>query len=248
MNDKEVYGNFVTQLLTSISEVYWTRMVHYIKENNIDHKDVNCFILNPESMAIYVGQKYIALEYCGNPYKNDFNTVSKYKIMIRDLTKENLTTKQFIDRIVGFSYDGTSNISLQLDSGVYENLVIPTNDGITKLIELNWNFAAQNNIMSFNSVGIDIPDNQFVRLINCRFFDEQNGDLKTRIIKWIDFIPCYYNEPEEGEVDEIGFNYAIYDKLWYNDMFYKYPQPNDYKFNKLPQINRFIEIFLMCFD
>lgn len=69
------------------------------------------------------------------------------------------------------------------------------------------------------------------------------GDLKTRIIKWIDFIPCHYIEPDEGELDEIRFSISMYEKLWYKDMFYKYPKPNDFKFSKLPQINRFVEYF-----
>lgn len=243
MNDKKIYSDLVCQLLSSISEVYWTRMCNYIEENNVAHKDVNCFLLNPESMVIYFGQKFIAIEYCGNPYLEDFQTVTMRNITVRDFTKEKLSTKQFIEKIIGFKYDGTSNINLPLFAGEYEDLIVPTNNGIDKLIELKWNFAAQDSVVSINSTGLDIADNQFVRLINTRFFDEQKGDLKTRIIKWIDFLPCYYNEPDEGELDEIGFSVSIYDKLWYHDMLYKYPRPNDFKFSKLPQINRFIEFW-----
>ena len=243
MNDKKIFSDLVCQLLSSISEVYWTRMCNYIEENNVAHKDVNCFLLNPESMVIYFGQKFIAIEYCGNPYLEDFQTVTTRNITVRDFTKEKLSTKQFIEKIIGFKYDGTSNINLPLFAGEYEDLIVPTNNGIDKLIELKWNFAAQDSVVSINSTGLDIADNQFVRLINTRFFDEQKGDLKTRIIKWIDFLPCYYNEPDEGELDEIGFSVSIYDKLWYHDMLYKYPRPNDFKFSKLPQINRFIEFW-----
>lgn len=243
MNDKKIYSDLVCQLLSSISEVYWTRMCNYIEENNVAHKDVNCFLLNPESMVIYFGQKFIAIEYCGNPYLEDFQTVTTRNITVRDFTKEKLSTKQFIEKIIGFKYDGTSNINLPLFAGEYEDLIVPTNNGMDKLIELKWNFAAQDSVVSINSTGLDIADNQFVRLINTRFFDEQKGDLKTRIIKWIDFLPCYYNEPDEGELDEIGFSVSIYDKLWYRDMLYKYPRPNDFKFSKLPQINRFIEFW-----
>lgn len=243
VNDKKIYSDLVCQLLSSISEVYWTRMCNYIEENNVAHKDVNCFLLNPESMVLYFGQKFIAIEYCGNPYLEDFQTVTTRNITVRDFTKEKLSTKQFIEKIIGFKYNGTSNINLPLFAGEYEDLIVPTNNGMDKLIELKWNFAAQDSVVSINSTGLDIADNQFVRLINTRFFDEQKGDLKTRIIKWIDFLPCYYNEPDEGELDEIGFSVSIYDKLWYHDMLYKYPRPNDFKFSKLPQINRFIEFW-----
>lgn len=132
---------------------------------------------------------------------------------------------------------------MPLYSGIHEDLIIPTNAGMEKLIDLKWNFAAQDSIMGFNSGGLDLSDGEFIRLINCKFFDEHNGDLKTRIVKWIDFIPCHYNELEEGELDEISFNISVYDKLWYSDLFYQYPQPQDFKFDKLPKVNRFIEYF-----
>ncbi|MDR7856054.1 Shedu anti-phage system protein SduA domain-containing protein [Tissierella sp.] len=243
MDNKEIYENLAFQLLSSLSKVYWQKMYSYIKENNINHKDVNCFLLNPESMVIYFGQKFIAIEYCGNPYKTSFETVFQYEVMVRDFTREKLTTKQFIEKIIGFRYDGTSDFSIPLFSDIYEDLIIPTNAGMDKLIDLKWNFTAQSSVMSLNSTGLDITDNHFVRLINCRFFDEQKGDLKTRIIKWIDFLPYYYNEPDEGEFDEMIINLDIYDRLWYQDIFYEYPKPNDFKFSKLPQINRFIEFF-----
>lgn len=243
MNDCNVYGNLVTQLLSNISKVYWTKMYNYIKENNIKHKDVNCFILQPESMVIYFGQKFTAIEYCGNPYKTDFEAVSKREITVWDFTKEKLSTKQFIEKIIGFKYEGTSNVSLPLVSEVYEDLIVPTNAGLDKLIDLKWNFAAQDSVMSFNSTGLDILDNHFVRLINCNFFDEQKGDLKTRIVKWIDFLPYQYIEPDEGEDDEFRFDLEVYSKLWFQDMYYKYPKPEDFKYSKLPQINRFIELF-----
>lgn len=151
MNDETIYGNLVSQLLTSISEIYWSKMYKYIVENNINHKDVNCFILNPESMAIYFGHKFIAIEYCGNPYLTDFEVVSRREIIIRDFTKGKLTTKQFIEKIVGFKYDGTSGVTMPLFSNVYEDLIIPTNVGMDKLVQLKWNFAAQNSIIGFNS-------------------------------------------------------------------------------------------------
>lgn len=241
MNKGNVYGNLVSELLSSISKVYWTKMYEYSKENKINHKDVNCFILNPESLAVYFGQNYIAIEYFGNPYQTDFEEISQCKIKVQDYTKEKLTTKQFIEKIVGFKYNGTSGVPMPLYTGKYEDLIIPTNAGINKLVELKWNFSAQNGIVSINSSGIDIEDNQFVRLINCMFFDEKNGDLKTRIIKWIDFIPCNYIEPDVGELDQITYNISMYDNLWYQDMFYKYPKPSEFKIEKLLQINRFIE-------
>lgn len=241
MNAENCYAKLASELLTAISKVYWGKMFDYIKENDIDYEEVNCFILNPESISLYFSKKFIAIEYCGNPYVNDIKEVSVKEILLNDYTKEDITTKQFIEKIVGFKSDGP--ISMPLFSNVYEDLIIPTNAGTNKLIELKWNFFAQNSIFGINTGGLDIPDDQFVRLINCSFFDEQNGDLKTRIIKWIDFIPYEYNEPDEGDVDEFKFDLSVFDKLWYSDMFYQYPKPTEFKYSKLPQINRFIELF-----
>ncbi len=245
MSNKNVdcYGTLAAELLTAISKVYWGKMYQYIKENNIDYKNVNCFIMNPESMSIYFSKKFIAIEYCGNPYIKTIVESSKRMITINDFTKEDLTSKEVIEKIIGFTYDSTSLISFPLSSGSYEDLIIPTNVGLDKLIDLKWNFTAQNSVISFNSQGLDIEEGQFVRLINAMFFDEKNNDLKTRIIKWIDFIPCYYNEPSEGEVDEFRFNLEIYNRLWKADLFYQYPEPSDFKYDKLPKINRFIELF-----
>ena len=242
-NNSECYGKLVSEVLTAITQVYWGKMYRYVKENHINYKDVNCFILNPDSMAVYFSKKFIAIEYCGNPYKKSIEERSERMIVVRDFTKEDWSTRQVIEKIIGFSYDGTSGVSLPLYSDIYEDLMIPTNAGFDKLVELNWNFAAQNSIVSFNSQGLDIADGQFVRIINGMFFDEKNGDLKTRIIKWIDFIPCHYNEPEEGELDEIRFSLEVYKRLWKQDIFYKYPEPKDFKYDKLPRINRFIELF-----
>ncbi len=245
MADKNVdcYGKLAEELLTTISQVYWGRMYKFVKENNIDYKDINCFLMNPDSLALYFSKTFIAIEYCGNPYIKDIVERAERMITIRDFTKENITSREVIEKIIGFTYDGTSGLSFPLYSDIYEDLIVPTNAGFDKLIDLKWNFAAQNSITNFNTQGLDIAEGQFVRLINCMFFDAKDGDLKTRIIKWIDFIPCKYNEPTEGEVDEFLFNLGIYDRLWKADLFYQYPEPKDFKYDKLPKINRFIELF-----
>lgn len=242
-DERDCYGKLGSEVLTAISEVYWGRMYKFVKESNIPYEDINCFIMNPESMAIYFSKKFIAIEYYGNPYEKNIKKVSTREVLIRDFTKDDISTKQFIEKIIGFSYDSTSGISIPLISEVYEDLIIPTNAGIDKLIDLQWNFAAQNSMTGFNVQGIDIIDGEFVRLINCMFFDEQKGDLKTRIIKWIDFLPCHYNDTLEGDLDEIKFDLSIYDRLWETDLFYKYPEPKGFKYGKLQRINRFIEYF-----
>ena len=113
-NNRECYGKLVSEVLTAITQVYWGKMYKYVKENHINYKDVNCFILNPDSMAVYFSKKFIAIEYCGNPYKKSIEECSERMIVVRDFTKEDLSTRQVIEKIIGFSYDGTSGVSLPL--------------------------------------------------------------------------------------------------------------------------------------
>ena len=53
----------------NLKSIFTVAGYKYVKENHINYKDVNCFILNPDSMAVYFSKKFIAIEYCGNPYK-----------------------------------------------------------------------------------------------------------------------------------------------------------------------------------
>lgn len=240
---KNCYVKLVGEILREISEVYWTRMYKYIKENNVDLRNINCFIINPESMVFYFSRNFLAIEYCGNQFKKEIQEKSQTEIIVRDFTKEGLSTKEFIEKIIGFSYDGTSGVTIPFTTGAYEDLMFPTNAGADKLYDLKWNFAAQNNFVGFNMNGLDILQDNFVRLINASFFDCEKDDLKTRVIKWIDFIPLKYDDSLSGEYDKLLIDFSFYNKAWKHDMFYKYPEPSDYKYTKLPQINRFIELF-----
>ncbi len=242
-NHDNCYIKLACKLLTGISEIYWGKMYQYIKDNRIDLETVNCFIINPEKMVLYFSKKYLAIEYVGNPMKKEIEEVSKREIVIRDYSKDAFDTRQFINKIVGFDFDCSSGISLPLFTGVYEDLIIPTNSGFDKLADLRWNFAAQDSVFGMNLQGLDIADNQFVRLINCTFFDCNGSDLKTRTIKWIDFIPLQYNDTLEGEYDQFQINLNPYYDYWMHDMLYQYSVPDDYKYEKLPKINRFIEVY-----
>ncbi|TCS80322.1 uncharacterized protein DUF4263 [Muricomes intestini] len=237
------YGELAVELLSEISKIYWSKMFHYIKDNNIDINNVNCFIIDPESIILYFSKEYLAIEYCGNPFSKVIQPKSQKVITLNDWTKENITTQQFMEKIIGFQFDGSSGVVYPLISDLYEDLVLPTNAGMEKLIDLKWNFAAQNHSIGFNADGIDIVGNQFVRLINCTFFDCKNNDLKTRTIKWMDFLPLKYDDTLEGEYDELKFNFSEYSSNWLRDMFYQYPEPVDYKYDKLPKMNHFIELF-----
>lgn len=237
------YSKLACEVLNGISKLYWNKMYQYIKDNSIDEKEVNCFIINPERMVLYFSKKYLAIEYCGNPLKKEINETSERKVTVFDYTKEDLDSIQYINKIIGFDYNGTSGVALPLFLEQYEDLIIPTNAGAEKLADLNWNYLAQNNCTALNVQGLELQDNNFVRLINCYFFDCQDDNLKTRIIKWIDFIPLDYDDTINEKYDQLRINLEYYVNKWQTDMFYQYPKPNDFKYERLPRVNRFIELF-----
>ena len=112
-----------------------------------------------------------------------------------------------------------------------------------KLIELKWNWMAQNSIMGINGPGFHVQKGQFTRIVNGRFFDADENGLKTRHIKWIDFLPMeIHNETEKTH--EIKVSLTELASVVEHDAHYQYPLPpkEDYKYNKLPQINRFLEL------
>ena len=61
-------------------------------------------------------------------------------------------------------------------------------EALISSFELNWNFAAQSYIISFNSSPPVPQVGHFARITNSFFFDADESGLKTRHIKWIDFI------------------------------------------------------------
>ena len=120
-----------------------------------------------------------------------------------------------------------------------EEMILPTNAGAEKLLELKWNFIAQDAIIGFNMPAPSPQKGEFARIVNSFFFDADEYGLKTRHIKWIDFIPIETQE----EKDKIGvfFDLTPYSKLIDQDLNYRYPLPEGFDLERLVRINRFIE-------
>lgn len=85
-------------------------------------------------------------------------------------------------------------------------------------------------------------EGQFTRIINGFFFDADESGLITRHIKWLDLIPITFNGDDE-KTDSIAIYLEPYKNLIERDATYRYPLPDDYKYKKLPKINRFIELW-----
>jgi hypothetical protein len=124
---------------------------------------------------------------------------------------------------------------------IIEDLVLPTNAGVEELQKLHWNWTAQNMVLGFNTSCVQAPVGQFTRLINARFFDATpDGGLKTRHIKWLDLIPCKYDDSGET-VDKFSIWVDPFVKLAEMDANASYPIPTDFRLTRLEQMNRFVE-------
>jgi len=222
-----------------IMEVYWIPLYRYLQENTHLIKTFSGFLLKHEKLVFYFGKTHLAVEYYG-PERIDFlNVKEKVEISYHDYTQSD---NNFLEQIIGFKFDSSSNVKFPL-AQYSEGLVLPTNKGFDKLDELKWNFAAQQSMIGFNSGNFYIQKGQFARMVNSLFFDADEYGLKTRHIKWIDFIPLEYDDSGDN-LDSIEVNFGYYsNEVVKHDAHYSYPLPddNDFQFSKLQKINRFIE-------
>lgn len=238
--ESKKFKDYALALGQKLMELYWSPLYKYVEQNKHLIKTVTGLLLKHDKLVFYLGKTHLAVEYIGPERLDTLVPHGAFELICHDLT---LTDENFIEQIVGFKFDSTAGIKFPLPSFA-EDLIIPTNKGFDKLIELNWNFAAQNSMMAFNTGNFYISKGQFARHINSLYFDADENGLKTRHIKWIDFIPLEYDD-SRSENDSIAINLNYYNENRVNhDAHYIYPLPDkiDFKFSKLPQINRFIEL------
>ncbi|MEO9885678.1 MAG: Shedu anti-phage system protein SduA domain-containing protein [Balneola sp.] len=203
-------------------------------------KTVTGFLLNHEQIVFYIGKTHLAIEYFGPERITELKEKGSVHFVYYDYSQSD---ENFLEHIIGFKYDSSvKNIRFPVPQ-YSEDLILPTNAGFDKLRELQWNFAAQNSLIGFNSGNFYIPEGEFARIVNGLFFHSDEKGLKTRHIKWIDFLPLEYDD-SNPDYDSFGINISILGKLVERDAHYVYPIPpeDDFKLSKLSQINRFIEL------
>lgn len=216
---------------------YWVPLYNYVKANPNLIETVSGFLLNPEQIVFYLGKKHLAVEYIG-PERLKSLEIRRDQIEVK-LFDFSLCNEDFFEKIIGFKFDATHNFNFLL-TNFSEELIFPTNAGFDKLEQLNWNFAAQGSMMIFNGRAT-LLDDSFTRVVNSIFFDADKNGLKTRYIKWLDILPIKYDDSGE-EYDKLTIDFKFLNKLVKHDCNYEYYLPKDFKYKKLPQINRFIEL------
>ncbi len=236
MTDVLSDSEFIETILRTLMKEYWGKMHREIAQNPALLKTFPGFLLNPERLIIYIHKNHLGIEYIGPERISKLPETFAPKITVHDYSKDNC---QLMDEIVGFNYGGGA-IRIPLTPISYD-MVFPTNPGADELMKLNWNWSAQNMMLSFNSAGTYAPEDQFTRVINARFFDANPKDgLRTRHIKWLDLLPCIYDDTGTDS-DQFRIWLDPLKKLAEIDPHETYPIPEDFRLDRLQNVNRFIE-------
>ena len=239
MEKKE--GLNLNELVSKVSEFlmenYWGKMWKVIEENPQLKTTFPAFLLNPEKLIFYFGKKHWAIEYVGGVKKEELNPRLSIEVEVKDYTN----SENLFNEILGISYSKQTGPEMPL-APYNEDLFYPTDEALDIMQKNGWNFGAQSMIFAFNSGGLTVPKDSYSRVINSFFYDVDDQGLITRHIKWLDIFPLEINDVNK-EVEE--FNLRMWPNIeqkFAEDALFEYPMPKGYQYEKLPQLNRFIEM------
>ena len=177
------------QVGQDLMKKYWGPMFARIRVRPEILETLAGFLQKPEELHFYVGRTHLALEYVGPERLSSLPGGFRLNIKWVDCTQ---TKEDLMTNIVGFPIQGA--LPFELAHWLVEDLVLSTDAGSDKLLELGWNFAGRDAIIGFNCSLPILRAGHFYRLVNASFFDADAAGLVTRRIKWIDFIPLEYDD------------------------------------------------------
>jgi hypothetical protein len=236
MSDPYGYKQLVLEIGQWLMTNYWGPLYKAVEASPELLASLPGFFLKPEKLIFYMGRTHIGIEYMG---PERVLKLPESGILDAEVLDYSLKDCNLLEEIIGFDY-GKATFPFPLPP-VTEDLVLPTNAGADELERLNWNWSAQNMFVGFNTGCIIAPEGQFTRIINARFFDANEKDgLKTRHIKWLDLIPCRYDD-SGNTLDKFTVWLVPFLKLAEIDRQATYPVPSDFRFRRLQQMNRLVE-------
>jgi len=196
-------------------------------------------IVNPDIVTIYMGKEHIAVEFSGSEVlRKDFKERYGFEVRFFDFS---LNDGTLLENILSFEENYSNRLSPPIFGNVFD-LVWATDNGYDKLRELRWNYLAQDMMLIMGSCIPTVVSGNACSLINSFFFDANEMGLKTRHIKWMNFIPVIYDDADSRH-DTFKINEGLIRKIAIENAYTMYPLPEDYKNIHLPKINRFIELW-----
>jgi hypothetical protein len=227
----------VALFMEELHRRYFCPLWNFVQDHQLEDV-VPGFLLNPEQIILYVGRTHIAIEYLGSESLKNLPAKMDLPVVCHDYSKVDCN---LFEKIVGFSMDSNTESPFQMIRFI-QDWVLPTSHGLQKLTELNWNFLAQNMALVFNHPLPIPPPNRHMRVVNSLFFDADDSGLRTRHIKWLDFFPILFDDTD-SEVDSFRINLRPVAQFVESDARFRYPLPDDFKYQKLQKLNRFIELW-----
>lgn len=225
------------QVGQKLVDMYLSRVFRIVEGDTELIPVVPGFLIRPERLILYFGRTHLGIEYVGPEVISELPKGGcKLELQWFDFTGE---AEGLLNRIIGFRYNEKMP-SMELPV-VSCDLVLPTNRGADELMRLNWNWDAQDMILGFNTGGIHAQPGQFTRIVNGLFFDADESGLRSRHIKWLDLVPLAYDESDDI-YDSFRIDFSTLSALANVDARHPYPVPEDFKWQKLPRINRFVEL------
>lgn len=236
MSELDGYKDLVLNVGQWLMKNYWGPLYKAVEKNPRLMETFPGFLLKPEKLIYYMGRNHIGIEYIG---PERLSSLPEKGIVEAQIFDYSLKDCNLLEEIIGYNY-GDGAIALPL-TPITEDLVLPTNAGADELERLNWNWTAQSMMLGFNTACVEAQPRQFTRLINARFFDATpEGGLKTRHVKWLDLIPCEYDD-SGATFDHFSIWLDPFLKLAKADINATYPVPTDFRLGRLQQMNRFVE-------
>ena len=237
MAKEYTYKAFVLNLGQWLMENYWSPMWKTVAAHPELVAVIPGFLIRPEKLVFYLGRTHIGIEYVGPERLSELPQESS--VVQAQTFDYSLKECNLLDEIVGLNFGGGA-LRLPLPPVSYD-LVLPTNSGFDELQRLGWNWSAQQMIVGLNTNGVMAPEGQFTRIVNGRFFDADESGLKVRYIRWLDLIPCKYDDSGE-KVDSFSLNPSLFIRLAEVDPRRPFPLPSDFRLDRLQRVNRFVEL------
>ena len=225
---------------------YWGKLRELAKTDP-KARQMAGMLVAPDKVTFYLGNTHVAIEYSG-PTSVPKNLEAYQSTQVRFVDCRD--DSDFLESIIGMKFKGGNILKLPLTPRVPVcNLFIPADpEAIHLMMDNGWDMTAEDMAFIMNTHGLELPANDFARMINCFFYATEQARLKTRRIQWIDFFPLKILETKETETtieDELIISlWPSLEAVIEHDSMFSFPRPGTFENDRLALLNRFRELIL----